>query len=76
MATKEKLRKLILNKIKQLSEDKLPTLDAYISDLESHLSTEKSSLSFRGIFEGLELNELTTELHKSRKDNNDRIPQF
>ncbi|MCP4459984.1 MAG: hypothetical protein GY816_18470 [Cytophagales bacterium] len=76
MATKEKLRNSILNKIKKLSEDKLPNLDSYLNDLESRFSTEKSALSFSGIFEGLELNELTTELHKLREDNNDRIPQF
>ena len=76
MATKEKLRKAILNKIKNLSDDKLSNLDAYISDLESHLSTEKSTLSFSGIFKELELTELTSELHKSREDNNERIPQF
>ncbi|MEP4531628.1 MAG: hypothetical protein ABJ004_00990 [Cyclobacteriaceae bacterium] len=76
MATKEKLRKAILNKIKKLSDDKLSNLDAYISDLESHLSTEKSTLSFSGIFKELELTELTSELHKSREDNNERIPQF
>jgi len=76
MATKEKLRNSILDKIKKLSDDKLPNLDSYLNDLESRFSTEKSTLSFRGIFEGLELDELTTELHESRKDNNDRIPQF
>ncbi|MEQ8474056.1 MAG: hypothetical protein RIC35_22860 [Marinoscillum sp.] len=76
MATNEKLRKSILNKIKKLSDDKLPNLDAYLNDLESRFSTEKSTLSFSGIFEGLDLDELTTKLHESRKDNNDRIPQF
>lgn len=76
MATMEKLRNSILNRIKKLSDDKLSNLDSYLNDLESPLSTEKSTLSFSGIFEGLELNELTTELHESRKDNNDRIPQF
>jgi len=76
MATKEKLRNSILKKIKKLSDDKLPNLDAYLNDLESQFSTEKPTLSFSGIFKGLELDELTTELHESRKDNNDRIPQF
>lgn len=76
MATKEKLRNIILKKVKNLSDDKLRTLDSYLNDLESHLTTEKSALSFSGIFEGLELHELTTELHKSREDNNQRIPQF
>ncbi|MEQ9378067.1 MAG: hypothetical protein RIG68_22955 [Imperialibacter sp.] len=76
MATKEKLRKSILNKIKKLSDDKLSNLDAYISDLESHLPTDKSPLSFSGIFKEHELTELTSDLHKSREDNNYRIPQF
>ena len=76
MATQEKLRKLILNKIKKLSDDKLRNLESYLKDLESDVSTEKSVLSFSGIFSGLELDELTTELHKSREDDNDRIPQF
>lgn len=76
MITKEKLRKSILNKIKKLPDDKLSKLDAYISDLERHLSTGKSPLSFSGIFKEIELTELTTELHKSREDHNDRIPQF
>lgn len=76
MATKEKLRKSILNKINKLSDDKLANLDAYISDLEPHLSTKKSPLSFSGIFKDLELVELTSELHRSREDNNDRITQF
>ena len=76
MATKEKLRNSILDKIKKLSDDELPNLDSYLNDLESRSSTKKSTLSFIGIFEELELDELTTELHESRKDNNDRIPQF
>ncbi len=76
MAAKKKLRKTILDKIKKLSDDKLPNLDAYISDLESHLSPGKSTLSFSGIFSELAWPELTTELHTSREDNNDRIPQF
>ncbi|MEM6525282.1 MAG: hypothetical protein AAF693_15880 [Bacteroidota bacterium] len=66
MTTKEKLRNSILNKIKKLSDDKLPNLDSYLNDLESQFSTEKSTLSFSGIFEELDLDELTTELHKSR----------
>ncbi|MEQ8714337.1 MAG: hypothetical protein RIC80_15060 [Cyclobacteriaceae bacterium] len=76
MATKEKLRNSILNKVKELSDDKLPNLESYLNDLEPQFSTEKSTLSFSGIFEDLELDQLTTELHKSRKDNGDRIPQF
>jgi hypothetical protein len=76
MTTKEKLRNTILNKIKKLSDDKLPNLEAYISDLEVRLSTEQSPMSFSGIFEGLKLDELTNELHKSRGDSNERIPQF
>jgi cytoplasmic iron level regulating protein YaaA (DUF328/UPF0246 family) len=76
MSSKEKLRKSILKKIKKLSDDKLPNLDSYLNDLESQFSTEKPTLSFSGIFEGMDLDELTTKLHESRKDNNDRIPQF
>lgn len=76
MATKEKLRNLILNKIKKLSDDKLRNLDSYLNDLEPHFTTEKSTLSFSGIFKDLELDELTNELHKSRKDANERIPKF
>jgi len=76
MATKEKLRNSILNKIKKLSDDKLPNLDAYLNDLESRFSTDRSTLSFSGIFEGLELDELTTELHKTREDSSARIPKF
>jgi len=76
MATKEKLRNSILSKIKKLSDDKLPNLDSYLNELESRFSTKKPTMSFSGIFEGLELDELTTNLHESRKDNTDRIPQF
>ena len=76
MATKEKLRNRILNRIKKLSEDKLSNLDAYINDLEGRFSSEKSSLSFSGIFNGLELDELTSELHKSRGEDNSRIPEL
>ena len=76
MATKEKLRNSILSKIKKLSDDKLPNLDSYLNELESRFSTKKSTMSFSGIFEGMELDELTTNLHESRKDNTDRIPQF
>ena len=76
MVTKEKLRKSILNKVKKLSNDKLQSLDSYLNDLNSEFSTERSALSFSGIFEELELNELTTELHPSRKGDNNRIPQF
>ncbi len=76
MTTKEKLRNSILKKIKKLSDDKLSNLDSYLNDLESRFSTEKTTLSFSGIFDGLELDELTTNLHESRKDNSERIPQF
>ncbi|MDW3193343.1 MAG: hypothetical protein R8G66_13305 [Cytophagales bacterium] len=76
MVTKEKLRKSILNKVKKLSDDKLSNLDSYLNDLNSEFSTEQSTLSFSGIFEELELNELTNELHQSRTDDNNRIPQF
>ncbi len=76
MVTKEKLRKSILNKVKKLSDDKLSNLDSYLNDLNSEFTTEQSALSFGGIFEDLELNELTTELHQSRTDDNNRIPQF
>jgi hypothetical protein len=76
MATKEKLRNAIINKVKKLSDDKLPNLDSFLNDLEAQFTTEKSALSFGGIFQDLDLDELTTDLHKSREDNNDRIPQF
>ena len=76
MVTKDKLRKSILNKVKKLSEDKLSNLDSYMNDLNSEFSTEQSTLSFGGVFEELELNDLTTEFHRSRTDNNNRIPQF
>ena len=76
MVTKEKLRTKILDKIKKLSDEKLLNLDSYLNDLESEFSTNKSPLSFSGVFEGLELNELTSELHEARRNNNTRIPQF
>lgn len=76
MATKEKLRNSILSKIKKLSDDKLQNIDSYLTELESQFSTEKPTLSFSGIFEELNVDELTTKLHESRKDDNDRIPQF
>ncbi|MEQ9287323.1 MAG: hypothetical protein RIG77_10470 [Cyclobacteriaceae bacterium] len=76
MATKEKLRNIVLNKVKKLSDDKLQNLDSYLNDLETNFQTEKSTLSFSGIFQDLDLDDLTSELHKSREDNNERIPQF
>ncbi|MEQ9229649.1 MAG: hypothetical protein RIF46_03135 [Cyclobacteriaceae bacterium] len=76
METKEKLRNTILNKVKHLSDDKLSNLEAYISDLESHISTDQSPLAFSGIFKELELTELTSDLHKSREDDDNRIPKF
>ncbi len=76
MATREKLRNIILNRVKKLSDDKLRNLDVYLNDRESHPNTEKSPLPFSGIFEDLKLDELTSELHKSREDNNERIPKF
>jgi len=76
METKEKLRSSIVNRVKKLSDDKLPNLDSFLSDLESGHSTDKSSLSFSGIFKELELSELTSELHKNRESTNERIPLF
>jgi len=76
MATQEKLRKTILNKIRNLSDDKLPSLDSFLTDLESEFTTEKSSLSFSGIFKDLELDDLTSDLHKNREDKNERIIEF
>lgn len=75
MATKEKLRSNILSRVKKLSDDKLSNLDSFLSDLESGHITEKSTLSFSGIFQDLELIELTSELHKNRESTNERIPQ-
>ncbi len=71
-----KLRNTILNKVKKLSDDKLQNLDSYLNDLESDFQTEKAALSFSGIFQDLDLDDLTSKLHKSREDNNERIPQF
>jgi len=76
MATKEKLRNIILNKIKNLSDEKLRNVDLFLNDLDSQFTTDKSSLSFGGIFQDLELEDLTCDLHKNREDNNERIPKF
>ena len=76
MAAMEKLRNIVLNKVRKLSDDKLRNLDSYLNDLQSQVETEKSTLSFSGIFEDLELDDLTSKLHKTREDNNERIPQF
>lgn len=76
MATKEKLRNIILNKVKRLSEEKLPNLDLFLNDLESQNTTEQSSLSFSGIFRDLDLDDLTSKLHQNRENGNERIPQF
>ncbi len=73
MTTKEKLRNIILNKVKKLSDEKLVNLDTFLNDLESQFTTEKSSLSFSGIFRDLELDDLTTKLYENRKDNNERV---
>ncbi len=75
MSTKQKLRSSILNRIKHLPEDKLLNLDEYINDLEAHHDNE-SVLSFSGIFAELEMNDLTSKLHKNREDRIDRIPLF
>lgn len=66
----------MLNKVKQLSDDKLANLESFLNDMESHFTTEKSTLSFSGIFSDLDVSDLTTELHKNRADENDRIPRF
>lgn len=76
MATKEKLRNIILKKVENLSEDKLQNLESFLNDLESHFSTERSPLSYSGIFREIDLSDLTTQLHENRADNNDRIPSF
>ncbi len=76
MATKEKLRNIILNKIKNLSDEKLRNVDLFLNDLESQFTTDQSSLSFGGIFQDLDLEDLTSDLHKNREDNNERIPKF
>ena len=76
MATKEKLRTIVLNKVKRLSEDKLSNLDSFLDDLESQQKQERTSLSYTGIFSDLDLEDLTTDLHRNRADQRDRIPTF
>ncbi len=76
MATKDKLRNIILNKVKNLSEDKLSNLDSFLNDLESQFGTEESALSFNGIFRDIDIDELTTGLHEKRMEGDERIPEF
>lgn len=76
MATKDKLRNIVLKKVKNLSEDKLSNLDSFIDDLESRFGIEQTTLSFSGIFHEIDANDLTTGLHEKRMDGNERIPEF
>ncbi|MEQ9299113.1 MAG: hypothetical protein RIF33_11135 [Cyclobacteriaceae bacterium] len=76
MVGKERLRSVILNKIKHLSDDQLNDLHSYLEDLEREFTIVKSPMSFSGIFEELDLDELTTDLHQRRGDGNKRIPNF
>lgn len=76
MATKDRLRKSILKKINELSEEKLPKVESYLNELETEFSTDQTTLSFSGIFKDLDLDETTINLHESRRDSQDRIPEF
>lgn len=74
MTRKEKISQKLLERIKNLTVEKLQTLDEFISTLEKGKKSKSEILSFAGIFSDLDLpKELTTDLHESRKKGSSRI---
>lgn len=74
MTRKEKISQKLLERIKNLTVEKLQSLDEFISSLENEKNSKSEILSFAGIFSDLDLpDELTTGLHENRKKGNSRI---
>ncbi len=77
MSTKEKeLKGELINRISNLSEEKLKSLEEFIDSLEKVNSSKERILSFAGIFKNLDdeiYGDLTENLHMNRLKGNNRI---
>ena len=76
MVTKNNLRQRIINRIKNLSEDKLDSVENYILNIENDINAKSEILSFSGIFKDLDkdiMNDLTINLPKRRIQGTSRI---
>jgi hypothetical protein len=77
MIAKSKIRQRIMNRIKNLSDDKLNFLEKYMDDLENKVNQKSEILSYSGIFKDLDqdiIDELTIDLSDQRSNENSRIP--
>lgn len=76
----ENIKKRILGKIENLSEEELIELDRIIDELDSRKSKIERVLSFRGFLDKVEdadlIKELTVDLPKNRLKGNRNIETF
>ena len=76
MIKSNKLRQRIIERVKNLPDDRLNTLEGYLEDLEKGIYQKSEILSFAGIFEDLDeeiMDELTTNLRERRLRGTSRI---
>lgn len=75
---KNELRKKLIQRIKELSDDKLGSLEAYLNELESDIRLKSEILAFSGIFKNLDkdvIDDLTINLEKRRLSGSSRIQE-
>jgi hypothetical protein len=76
----EIIKKRVLDKLENLSEEELIELDRIIDNLDSRKSRIKQILSFRGFLDKVEdadlIRELTVDLPKNRLKGNRNIETF
>ena len=76
MISSNKLRQRIIERVKNLPDDRLNTLEGYLEDLEKGIHQKSEILSFAGIFEDLDeefTDDLTINLHERRLKGTSRI---
>lgn len=76
MIESNKLRQKIIERVKNLPDDQLNTLEGYLENLEKDIHQKSEILSFAGIFKDLDdatMDDLTTNLHERRLTGTSRI---
>lgn len=76
MISKSKIRQKLIRRIKNLSDDKLSSVENYINGLETDIKNKNEVLSFAGIFDKLDdniMDDLTTKLKENRLKGTPRI---
>ncbi len=77
MKTESKQRKRLADRIKDIPDENLDSLESYMDQLENRASRNSKVLSYSGIFKDLDeevFRDLTENLHVKRVVDDSRIP--